>query len=169
MTTAKISLFYTIGFIALVIVNIFLIFSLPVKNDSTLVYVDNAVVFSEFNLSKDLNKLHRSELENQGKKVDSLVSLLRKKLPSDPENHLEQLFVEENDRLNEMNKYFSNEISIQVWERLNAYIQEFGEQNNYNLILGTRGDGNIMHAKEGLDVTEAFLKFANDRYEGNAY
>lgn len=165
---SKKSLFYIIGFSALLMVNLFLFFLLSDKNDAKLVYVDNAIVFSEFNLSKDLSKSRNTQLEHQKKYVDSLASLLNKKTSTTSRDDLKKQFIKENQQLNEMNRHYTKEVNTQVWDRLNTYIREFGEQNGYQLILGTRGDGNIMHAAEKLDVTKAFLKFANDRYEGNS-
>ncbi|MDR6299394.1 OmpH family outer membrane protein [Mesonia maritima] len=169
MITSKKSLFYIVGFSALLIVTVFLFFLLSDKNNAKLVYVDNAIVFSEFNLFKDLSKSRNTQLKHQKKYVDSLASLLNKKASTATSgDDLKKQFIKENNRLNEMNRRYTKEVNAQVWNRLNAYMREFGEQNDYQLILGTRGDGNIMHAAKKLDVTKAFIKFANDRYEGNS-
>ncbi|MFD2433838.1 OmpH family outer membrane protein [Mesonia maritima] len=118
---------------------------------------------------KDLSKSRNTQLKHQKKYVDSLASLLNKKASTATSgDDLKKQFIKENNRLNEMNRRYTKEVNAQVWNRLNAYMREFGEQNDYQLILGTRGDGNIMHAAKKLDVTKAFIKFANDRYEGNS-
>ena len=69
--------------------------------------------------------------------------------------------------LKQKSDYLSTELSQQVWTRLNKYMTDYGQANNYKIIFGTQGNGNVMYAEEGLDVTNDFLLFANNNYEGN--
>lgn len=130
------------------------------------VYLDNVAVFSNFNLAKDLNATHQKELNLQKKKVDSLVAILQNTPESNPNENLQKQFIFENNKLKEMSEYFTNEVSQQVWSRVNSYIKEFGEQNKYSIVFGTQGSGNIMYADKKLDITNAFIEFANKKYEG---
>ncbi len=55
------------------------------------------------------------------------------------------------------------ELMEPVFSDLNAYVKEFGSQRGYSVVFGTVAGGNILYAREGLDVTEEFLIYANDR------
>ena len=128
-------------------------------------YVDNTILFSKFNMSKDLSKIHQRSLTDQKNTVDSILV----KLQNDQNNQnveLQRRFVFENNKLKEMGEYFSSDVSQQVWSRLNSYIQDYGAEKSYSIILGTQGNGNIMYTQKGLDITADFVEFANKRYEG---
>ena len=130
------------------------------------VYVDNVAVFQKFNLSKDLNTLHQKELNIQKNKVDSLVKLLQVQPEETPNEQLQRQFVFENNKLQEMGQYFSKDVSQQVWTRINAYMKQYGDLNNYTIIIGTQGNGTIMYGKDKHNITEEFIVFANNKYEG---
>ncbi|MFK5982274.1 MAG: OmpH family outer membrane protein [Flavobacteriaceae bacterium] len=131
-----------------------------------MVYVDNVAVFSGFNLAKDLNSIHQKELKLQKNKVDSIITILQADPESNPTEQQQRQFVFENNKLKEMGEYLQNEVSQQVWNRINDYIQLYGDQNNFKIILGTQGNGNIMYGDKEVDITNAFIEFANNKYEG---
>lgn len=144
----------------------FLLFNYLENKEPNVVYLDNVKVFSTFNLAKDLNTLHQKKLNSQKKIVDSLVTILKSKPEESPSEEMQKRFVFENNKLKEMGDYFSNEVSQQVWNRLNSYIKEYGEQNKYSIILGTQGNGNIMYGNPTNEITEDFIEYANKKYEG---
>ncbi len=80
---------------------------------------------------------------------------------------LENQLRKEDKRLKEMTKLLSNDISNKVWKRLNVYIKEYGEVNGYDIIMGTQGSGNVMYAKDVIDITNEILNYSNNRYEGS--
>ncbi len=166
LTKSKPSLLSIINSVLLLGFIIFFIFSNLENDTPQIVYLDNVAVFSGFNLAKDLNKLHQKELIHQKKKVDSLVGLLQADSKEEPMEIQQRQFVFENNKLKEMGEYFQNEVSQQVWNRVNDYIQQYGKQNNYKIVLGTQGNGNIMYGDKEVDITEAFIEFANKKYEG---
>ena len=128
--------------------------------------MDNVKLFSSFNMSKELNKLHQEDLRKQKNTVDSIVNILQKQMDSDSSTELQKQFVRENNKLKEMGEYFTGRVSQQVWDRINSYIVAYGKEKNYSIILGTQGNGNIMFGKGTLDVTDDFIQYANWKYEG---
>lgn len=117
-------------------------------------------------MSKDLNRTHQKNLQKQKKTVDSIIAILQSADQDNPNEEMQRRFVFENNRLKEMGEYFTNNVSQQVWSRINSYMQEYGVQNNYTIIMGTQGNGNIMYAQKELDITDNFIEFANQKYEG---
>lgn len=55
-------------------------------------------------------------------------------------------------------------ITSQVIEEVNVFVKEYGANNGYKIILGTTGNGNLMYAAEGLNLTEDVLAQLNERY-----
>ncbi|SRX75250.1 hypothetical protein AEQU3_02244 [Aequorivita antarctica] len=155
-----------INTIALLSLALFFLYTYYGKVNPDVVYVDNIKVFSSFNMSKDLDRTHQKNLQKQKKTVDSIIAILQDSDKNNPNDELQRRFVFENNKLKEMGEYFTNNVSQQVWSRINSYIEEYGTQNNYTLIMGTQGNGNIMYAQKELDVTQNFIEFANKKYEG---
>lgn len=50
---------------------------------------------------------------------------------------------------------------------INDFVKEFGKKNNYKIIFGAGGSGNIMYADDGADLTEEVLEGLNKEYQGN--
>lgn len=98
--------------------------------------------------------------------MDSLVGLLQVDSKENPMEAQQRQFVFENNKLKEMGAYFSNEVSQQVWNRINDYMQLYGKQNNFAIVLGTQGNGNIMYGNKEYNITDAFIEYANKKYEG---
>lgn len=49
---------------------------------------------------------------------------------------------------------------------INDFVKEYGKKNNYRIIFGASGAGNIMYADEGTDLTEEVLAGLNNEYKG---
>ena len=51
-----------------------------------------------------------------------------------------------------------------ILQDINNYITKFGKQNPHHIILGALGNGNIMYAKEQIDLTQQILDGLNNQY-----
>jgi len=51
-----------------------------------------------------------------------------------------------------------------VMEQLNVFLKRFGEENNYDLLLGSQGNGNVLFGKEKYDVTNQAIEAINTMY-----
>jgi len=145
----------------------------------SIAYVDNMRLFNEFALKKELEK-DLNRLENTSKsQLDSMriqIELLARKIETEKTSRETQerfeftrqqyLAKEEQLRLNNENS--AKRFNEQIWNQLNAYVKEFAKNNNYQIVLGTSGDGNIMYAAEELDVTEKAIAYVNQKYKGKS-
>lgn len=160
-----------IGNIVLVgIISFLFSFYFVENNKTSIFYVDNVKLFNGFNMSKDLGKVNNKKIDQQRKKLDSLYtvySIFSEQKNEEKAKETEIILKKEDLELRRMNEYFSNEVSQQVWNRLNTYIEEYGKTKKHTIILGTQGNGNIMFAQEGIDITKKVLEYANNKYEGN--
>jgi len=135
-----------------------------------IVYVDNIELFNGFNMSKDLAKINNQKITGQKKKLDSLYAIytiFKEQKNEEKQLELERQLRKEDQELRKINEHFSKEVSQQVWNRLNQYIKEYGQQNELKIILGTQGNGNIMYTEEGINITTEVLHYVNTKYEGN--
>ena len=134
------------------------------------VYVDNVRLFNGFNMSKDMSKIHTKKIKIQTKKVDSLYQVfqlnIKAKFGQEQLKIAQQKLQVEDQKLTEIKQNFSTNVTQQVWDRLNNYIEEYGEAHSYKIILGTQGGGNVMYANDATDITNDILNYANGKYEG---
>lgn len=66
--------------------------------------------------------------------------------------------------LDEKAKEEDDKLTQGVLNQINSYVKEYGEQNGYDLILGTTLEGNVLYGKDGIDVTDKVLKGLNESY-----
>lgn len=141
------------------------------------VYIDNISVFKQFRLTKELEKKKEEILK---KRVQILVDMenklddIRTKIESNPNDkllikeysYLSNEYVSIKQDFEQENLQISSKFDNEIWSQLNQYIKDYGIQKNYKIIFGVSGQGNIMYAKDGLDVTEDLIEYVNKRYQG---
>ncbi len=49
---------------------------------------------------------------------------------------------------------------------INDFVKEYGKKKGYNIIFGAVGNGNIMYAKEGTNLTPKLIELLNVEFEG---
>ncbi len=57
-------------------------------------------------------------------------------------------------------------ITQAVLNQINSFIEEYGKEKGYTLILGTTVSGNILYGNEAEDITDDLLKALNKNYAG---
>lgn len=134
-------------------------------------------VYDDFNLTKEL-QANLEQLRSQRQQiVDSLhvqVLSLERQLQEQGDPGIQEQYQAAVQRSQQVQEQFerdfqqtSERYERTIWNRLNTYTKEFGKQRGYQLILGATGGGGLMHADEGLDVTEELTAFINQEYAGD--
>ncbi len=144
-----------------------------------IVYIDNVKLYKQFNMTKELGEINEKKYASFLTQFDSLVNKLndlekklmnQKKITKNAEQEyilLKKNVIAKEEKIQNIRNQVQMEINKQVWERLNGYVRSFGEENNYAIVMGAQGKGNIMYSKEELNITDAFIEYANSKYEGN--
>jgi len=140
------------------------------SKEKSLVYIDNVRLFNNFNMALDISKQKNPQLENAKKKLDSLYTIYQIYREQDNVKNasaLESIIREQDLGFRQISQNHTQEMSTKIWDRLNQYVKEYAELNEYEIVFGTRGDGNIMFARNGTDITAQLLAYANAKYEGS--
>ncbi|MBL4670397.1 MAG: OmpH family outer membrane protein [Flavobacteriales bacterium] len=53
-----------------------------------------------------------------------------------------------------------------VLNQVNSFVEEYGKDNNYDLILGTTLAGSILYGEEAIDITQELIVEINNNYNG---
>lgn len=140
-------------------------------------YITNAKLYSEFQLSVELNqKMEQVQMSRQ-MILDSLsmqLQGLERKIVNQTANKKEEKvfeslryeYVLKQKQFNEDTQLMRQNYQEQISTQLNQYLKDFTEEKGYDYIFGATGEGSLMGAKEQYDVTDAVLKYANNRYKG---
>ncbi len=138
-------------------------------------FVDNQKVYDSFQMSIELNK----SLEAYNLKAKSILDSLDFELtqragkvnPNDTNQIAEYLAFKKyctGQYDNFTNN--SNELSVtynqQILNQMNTYIQSYGKENGYTVVLGANGQGSLLYAEEGIDITEDIITYINNKYAG---
>lgn len=148
------------------------------NGNQRIAYMDVTRVFNEFNLKKELQKKYTSHMASQKKIIDSLGFMVQR-MGMDLENAIKPDSVKMNRFMlkrkqymtlvreyDEQDKQLNSQYDGQIFAQMNEYIKEYGAENDFDLILGSMGNGNIMQGSERMDVTSDVVKFINEKYEG---
>lgn len=144
-----------------------------------IVYVDSAKLYTEFELTKELSSKMENTFGIRKQMLDSLeieVYSLSRQIEAEEGKNKERIALFEMKRaeytmkkqqFEEDNQLQSQQYNEQITKQFNQYMNDFGKEKGYDVILGATGDGGIMYANETIDVTEDALKFINEKYNGN--
>lgn len=142
-----------------------------------LAYVDNAQLYNDFKLKKELEARFNHISNQRALIIDSMkvgldrLSLQLKQTQTEAllKQYRGQLdtYRSKSEEFNEENQSLQSKYNDQVWLQLNQYVRDFGNEKGYVFIFGTSGNGTIMHAQETSNLTNEVLVFANAKYEAS--
>jgi outer membrane protein len=122
-------------------------------------YIYNSKVFEKFDGTVHLQAKLANQRKANKKVMDSLTTLIEK-----GRKDLENEYAVRANSLASSEAQLNEQYTADLWKFINEGVKEYGDQNNYDFIFGATGTGDLMYAREDLDLTEEVVKFLNDRY-----
>lgn len=162
------------SYIILIILIAFSIFWGSYKSKK-IAYVNTNLVYDGFKLKKELETKYNTIQLTRQNLLDSIkfkiqyLSLKGDNLNDNEKmtiNQLQRSFLVKEKEFNEDNNTTASQYSDQIWKQINQFMEDYGKENNYDLILGATGQGNIMFAKEKDDISKNVLEYINKKYAG---
>ena len=153
------------------------IYLLSRKDSNKTAFFLSAEVYNEFDYKKELeNDLIATQDEAQ-RVIDSLeldlemtLEHLKSVEPSEVQlasfERKQQNYFEFRNQIESGYSTKSQEFYNQIWERINTYVKDYGQENGYTYIFGANGDGTIMYAEDGKNITEEIIEMINQKYAG---
>jgi Skp family chaperone for outer membrane proteins len=124
-------------------------------------FVYNQRIFDEYLGTEEL----KSELEKYRQYYQLVLDSLEVQIDGGNED-LKYVYQQKLEGFSSQYEGISEKYSAEIWMRINEVMHNFGEENNFEMIFGTAGGGNLMYAKHQHDLTDEFLKFLNNKYQG---
>ena len=148
------------------------------EKEKGIAYIDVKKVFDEFQLKKELQKKYQGQMASKKQVIDSLGFQLQRleieigatKKPDKEKVDLymskQKQYIDLSKIYTEEDKNINSEYDSQILNQMNQYVKEYGDENGYEMILGSIGNGNIMQAKSEIDLTKPMIKYINNKYAG---
>jgi outer membrane protein len=132
--------------------------------EQKIVFMDSFKVFEGFEMKKDYDAMIEKQLGAEQAQLDSMARKLDAvKDPVQADLQKKQL-VEAQQAFEQRFQALSDQYTKDVYERLNKYIQEYGKQKGYSMILGSDGQGGVMYVDTTVNVTTDLIRYVNTQY-----
>lgn len=139
-------------------------------------YVDLKQVFDEFAYTKELKKDLLKVQDARQKLVDSMefeLKLLSKETEAAKNAEAKRKFDVKLENLlkfrkqaEEDNMALTDQLDGKILTQMNQYVKDYGKEKGYDIIIGSQGDGTVMHASEDLNITKEVIAYINHKYKG---
>jgi len=145
-----------------------------------LAYINMEELYNEFPLKKELEKKleqvrtqRQVQLDSLRYSVDLLSVRLQSAVKSDPAAQLEleelrRRYFTQEQQAAQSNQATAEQYTEQIWGQLNQYVKDFGAAHDYQFIFGAAGEGRMMYAQDGVNITPEIKQYVNARYHGQA-
>jgi outer membrane protein len=139
-------------------------------------YIDLNTVYTEFTLSKKLEKERDLVVNSRQGILDSLklqLNQLSKQFQFKVDSNQIQFFNQKREeyyykeqQFIEDNQSLLMKHDEQIMKQLNVYIKDYGKEKGYKFIFGATGNGTLMYAEEDANISKDVLSYVNEKYEG---
>jgi outer membrane protein len=129
-----------------------------------IVFMDNFKVFEEFEMKKEYDQMMEKQLGADQLQLDSMANVLNaQKDPVQIASYKKQFF-EAKQSFDQRFGALSDQYTKEVYTRLNSYIQEYGKQKGYSMIVGSDGKGSVMYVDTTVNITADLITYINKAY-----
>lgn len=157
----------------------------PNASGLKIAYINTDSLLMNYQLSKDLNEEllkkqedARTNLNEEARVFEREMVDFRRKLENngflsrERAEREQQRLVNKEQELQELNGKLSNELMIrqqeisnQLLDSISNYLETENVKWNYDMILSTTVGGNVLYAKQALNITDKVLQQLNKRYQ----
>lgn len=135
------------------------------------VYFDLTKTYTSFEYTKQVEAEIKDVEFKRKALLDSLKFQIESFRMNNPEDkntilQLESQYVAKRNIFDEDIQNFTSQSEDKIWKQLNSYVSEFGKHNEYKIILGANGTGNIMYGNPKNDISEEVIAYINDQFKG---
>ena len=149
----------------------------PVK----IAYIRSSDMIYSYEGMKDAQKTYQEKLKAWQSNVDTLRLELERnfnrytnelaKLSAKDKSERQSLLNQQQQNYNqyaqatkEKSKKEEQAMTEGVLNQVNSFIEEYAKKQGYDIVIGTTTSGNLLYAKQDMDITENVLKALNENY-----
>jgi outer membrane protein len=104
-----------------------------------------------------------NQYNSEFQKLTKDEKLEREKLLSIQENNIKKYSQSVDQKIKELDEQLTQGVLAQI----NSFVEDYAKKKGYDLVLGTTTSGNILFAKDYMDITQDVLTELNTNYKVN--
>jgi len=141
-----------------------------------IVYVEMETVYNDFSMKKELEakltnvqQLRKHILDSIKIDANALSLAVTSEKDIDGLRKFEakkQEYLMKQQNFEEDNQSLTKKYDTQIWKQINQYLKDYGKEGDYEIVIGSVGNGSVMYAVDQLNITKDVLDYINSRYKG---
>lgn len=153
------------------------------QEQQKIAFIDNSEVINEYQMKVDIEDKFETQNEDFTKQRDSIAQVYQSEMQSvqqrlsqmSPQKQQEesQAFSQKWQPIQQqmqmqqqqMEQMFNTEMDS-VISKMNKFVEGYGKDNGYTLVLGKNQAGSVVYGDETIDITEIITKAINEDYNG---
>ena len=133
-------------------------------------FIKTDIVFNEFAMTKVIDADVKKVEQSKKLVLDSIIDMIKKveagiiKMDVKQVEYTKKEYVYKNNLFtDEINSMKQSNID-KIWQQINQYVMDYSKENNYSIVFGANGQGSLMYAEEGIDITKEMVIYINNKY-----
>ncbi|OFY82858.1 MAG: hypothetical protein A3F72_01870 [Bacteroidetes bacterium RIFCSPLOWO2_12_FULL_35_15] len=167
---------YILLFLLVIIISLLGYIALSHNKKSTVAYVEMETLYNDFVMKKELESKLTNVQQMRKHILDSIkIEANSLSLAVKSEKDLEGLrkfeikkqeYLMKQKSFEEDNQLLTQNYDGQIWKQINQYVKDYGKGKEYELIIGSAGNGSVMYSLDKLNITKEVLEYINSSYRG---
>lgn len=169
----------TVSAIAVVVISLLL---MKYSNNRKIVYVETGILMEQYEGMKSARVQIEAKQKELSAGVDSLINLFqediktyereRSKMSAKERELKEELLRVRQQQVNNYHQAMQKKAAEEEQRltqtqinRINDFVKLYGEKHGYEYILGATGTGNMLYARDVLNITNEVIEAINEQYK----
>ncbi len=145
------------------------------KGGNKLAYIDLGEIFSEYQKTKDFDKVLEKEKKDKQTKREKMVETIRKikdelevvsnkakeKKQAEMDQKIKELQEFDRETSTELRRKYDSSVR-EILKEIESTIKEFGQKEKFDIIFDSRM---LLYSNDSLNITDQILKILNKRYK----
>lgn len=169
------------GILGMLTIGLIVLYYFHFTISKEVVYVDSAKLFSNYKGMIQAREAFKVKTNVWQANVDTLTNEVQqaikdyekeqrkmttkeRELTQELIRNKQQQLISYQQAIQQQSQQEDEKMTGEVLQIVNAFLQEYGEKKNYKIILAATQAGNIVYAKDGLDITNEVIAELNGHY-----
>lgn len=139
----------------------------------SIAYVRSEILVNEFAGMKEAREAYQKKQQQWQANLDTLQAEYQRKEKADVAMVELQATAQDLQRyvaaVEQLSQEEDQKMTQSVLEQINVFVEQYGKDHGYDLILGTTTSGSILYGNQGIDITEELLEALNKYYNPGSY
>jgi outer membrane protein len=160
---------------------LFLVYWITLRQDKRIVYIDTPKLLINYKGMQEVEKAIKGQMNEMKIKLDTLIKEYNdieevfktdnKNIGAKEKERRYRILQQKEEQINRYKNACSEQIEKEnkkyrdlMIKEVNSFITKFAEEKGYTCVISSLGNGGLIYAKKGLDITDDVLEGLNKSY-----